>query len=597
MGFNIIPASISSLPSEKRQVAQLIKNEYDGKPFDTFLYTSPKIKNLQPDFLLIVPNRGVAFINVTGIRASQIDGINRRQISLKDGDIIDNPVFRANQNHNLSKALFESDDRLFDKDGFPIVKTFSVVIFTNLRRELVSANSKFFNQPPTKIITADELANFSEELFFDENMNSLNDNHIRLIRATLFPEIKIFDAVKSQDEPQEIGEFSDEISNKIKALDSEQETFAKRIPFGHYMVTGVPGSGKTVILLSRALYLVKENPEWQILIVTYNRSLAKKLEDRLNQFAADYNFMGINFKNITVKTFHRVALDIAKISVPTNADNIFWRETLPQKALELVTPIFDAILIDEYQDFYDDWLKLCINLCKETEYKNSSGDTVKGINLFLAGDRLQSIYNERELSWAQLGINMQGRSKLLKKTYRTGKEHINLALDFLMAEQTLTKEVENFYEGREDISNEAQIENRVEFIEGDYTVVSDLLEKLILNAHYKPEDILVLCKSNYSAEKLHATLSPKIKSQTIVSKEPIDGLATLTTYHSSKGLEGLVCILVDTDKFKTDELENELLARKLFYVGMTRASQYLYIHANEFKLNCFGTMVKERNFG
>lgn len=44
------------------------------------------------------------------------------------------------------------------------------------------------------------------------------------------------------------------------------------------MVTGVPGSGKTVLLLARAIHLVREHPEWKIKILTYNRSLKQKLK-------------------------------------------------------------------------------------------------------------------------------------------------------------------------------------------------------------------------------------------------------------------------------------------------------------------------------
>lgn len=78
-----------------------------------------------------------------------------------------------------------------------------------------------------------------------------------------------------------------------------------------------------------------------------------------------------------------------------------------------------AILIDEYQDFRDNWIELCVKLVKE------SSDGKKSI--FLAGDRLQSIYNPKEIIWKDLEIMIQGRSKLLKHSYRAGKKHIELA--------------------------------------------------------------------------------------------------------------------------------------------------------------------------
>ena len=44
----------------------------------------------------------------------------------------------------------------------------------------------------------------------------------------------------------------------------------------------------------------------------------------------------------------------------------------------------------------------------------------------------------------------------------------------------------------------------------------------------------------------------------------------ITTYHSSKGLENKVCILLNVDR-----LDN----KRLVYVGLTRASEKLFIHS------------------
>lgn len=114
---------------------------------------------------------------------------------------------------------------------------------------------------------------------------------------------------------------------------------------------------------------------------------------------------------------------------------------------------------------------------------NSKDEEVEGINLFMAGDRLQSIYNPQDLSWKKLGIDMRGRSELLKKSYRTGRDHINLALDFLMIEPSLKKEVESFYDGRSDIENESNINSEVEFLEGKYNGINILIKKLLDNMY------------------------------------------------------------------------------------------------------------------
>ncbi|MGR6010887.1 hypothetical protein ACT7CV_03215 [Bacillus paranthracis] len=69
-------------------------------------------------------------------------------------------------------------------------------------------------------------------------------------------------------------------------------------------------------MLARAIHLVREHPEWKIKILTYNRSLKTKIENKLNSLAADLAFMNVRLENIDVSTFHKFALDTASICTP-----------------------------------------------------------------------------------------------------------------------------------------------------------------------------------------------------------------------------------------------------------------------------------------
>lgn len=331
--------------------------------------------------------------------------------------------------------------------------------------------------------------------------------------------------------------------------------------------------------------MLKENPNWKIKIITYNQSLSKKITHRLRSLYDDLQFMGLNYENISVSTFHKLARETSLMDIPNDANNDFWERVLPSKALEKASPQYDAILIDEYQDFYDDWIRLCLALCKKHEFQGKVSQ-----NLFLAGDRLQSIYNPKEHTWKSLGINIQGggRSKILKHSYRSGKSHIKLAFDFLMADKTLRNEVETFYEGRDGIDNETHSEDHIEFIEGEYKVINDFLNKCIFKLGYKNEDILVIAPSKFDAENLFYSLDDGLKSNSQVTKDIVDNKIIITTFHSSKGLENKVCIMVNTDKIDD---------KKLLYVGMTRASQRLCIHAADYEFDSYARQLKNREFG
>ena len=37
---------------------------------------------------------------------------------------------------------------------------------------------------------------------------------------------------------------------------------------------------------------------------------------------------------------------------------------MPAAALANASPMYDAVLVDEYQDFHDDWFRLCKKICR-----------------------------------------------------------------------------------------------------------------------------------------------------------------------------------------------------------------------------------------
>lgn len=434
MSIETIPSDHSSLTLGEEQIANKIKHLYNTIDRDCYLYVQPRLRNLEPDFILIDPLKGACIIEVKDWSREYINIINRINVFTNNGKKLYNPVFRANQYFKLSKGLFESDTRLLDEEGYLNFNIYSKVIFTNINSSEIDDLSNVLNQPPTEYFTSDQLKKLDIITLFSIETCNLKPAQILVIRSILFPEIKLHGVGKDSE---------DEV---IKALDKKQENFAKRIPHGHYMVSGVPGSGKTVILLSRAIFLSKENPDWNIQIITYNKALSRNLESRLESLYPDLDLMGINYENITISTFSRLALEVANITTSLQGkDDDWWTYELPQKALEKARPKFDAVLIDEYQDFRDDWIKLCLALCKKHKYNNRE----ESENFFLAGDRLQSIYNPKDHTWKSLGVKVHGgqRSLPLKRSYRSGASHMELALDFLMGDSKLKKKWKYIMEG------------------------------------------------------------------------------------------------------------------------------------------------------
>jgi len=562
MPLKLMPPDVPELTAGESKVLARLKRIYGSRDYDTYLYVQPLVMSYNPDFILIDPYKGVCIIEVKDWSLSYIRSIDPATVIDISGRELHNPVHRARQYFNATKGLLEKEEFLLDSRKELRFRLYSKVIFTNMGSSEMEALKDVLCQPVTECISGDQLDSLSATTLFGSETAFLDSDTISTIRGKLFPELQI------KRVQTEIWQFNRKVTagNKvIAALDHEQEQFARRIPSGHYMITGVPGSGKTVILIARAIHLLRENPGWRIKILTYNRSLEKKISQQLLSKAEDLQYMGIRHENIEVSTFHTLALEIAGVNIMGIRDETFWDVTLPYMAMDKAVPVYDAILIDEYQDFHDSWIKLCLRVCKKHPDRN--GELTE--NLFLAGDRLQSIYNQKDNSWKSLGINIRGRSKLLKTSYRSGCCHISLAMNYLMSDGELRKEVERFYEGREGICHNFDTDSSLSFFTGNYKQINKLILDL-LEKGYCPGDILILGPSHDGNEFLYASLDEKVRKIAKVSKHFDEDKLLITTYHSSKGLENKVCILLNVDRINN---------KKLVYVALTRASEKLYIHS------------------
>ncbi|MER0398996.1 UvrD-helicase domain-containing protein [Vibrio vulnificus] len=536
-----------------QKLRKLLSNE------DCFVYVQPNINSLRPDFVVIGKSFGVLIIEVKDWSEEFILSSNPKLVNCENGRF-KNPIAQIETYENIILSKLNSVFDFIDEDGELKVQVKKLVFYTNLgpeylesKPELARGSSVVYDRKKLRTLTLEELV--------VGRQNNLSNSEILAIRSVLFPEIAI---------PTETSESDEFIEVKdVKALDYEQEEFAKKVPNGHYMVSGIPGSGKTVILLSRALHLAQRYENYSILILTYTKALANKLKHQLSLKATDMNISETVSSRIEIKHFHKLCYDIVGFNkrVADQSGEKYYSEIWPQEAISGLhdkSGSYEAVLVDEYQDFHVDWFELCKRICK----KNEDGQE----NLFFAGDRLQRIYDITWSSYKEIGINIQGRSKLLKTPYRTNQNHLDFALKFLSNNDVLAKDIGNFYE-IDKLNSFANNGNSIDLVEGSPASISTYIDNIISNLDVLPEDILVLCHTNYECREMLKTLPSGIASKFDSGKEPKEGRGLITTYHSSKGLEAKYCILYKVDKFEVQRTN-----RTLMYVGMTRASEKLIIN-------------------
>ena len=584
MGLNRFSNKSIELTSGENKVLEILKKLYSNVEHDVYIYSQQVISTRRPDFVIIDPKRGISILEVKDWSKGYIKSVNKRKVELVD-KTCDNPNIQVSGYKSIiSGSLFNKGcESITEEEISP------VIIFTSLsnKSQEYQELSMLFTSN-IRYIFKEDLNKLSIDDLFHKNQFLNAQNELNLIRLALFPELEIVNVKDNEVE-----------NTEVKVLDFNQEEFAKRIPYGHYMLTGVPGSGKTAVLLARAIYLVKENPNWKILILTYNKSLSNKLNAQLNkiaeQFKNDLFHQDINLDHIEIIHFHALTSRLTPGSYkPSYMTNDEWfDEEVVQLALNNAYESYDAILIDEYQDFRMSWIELCISLCKSYRLAD---DNKKIKNIFLAGDRLQSIYNPKDVIWQSIGLNIRGggRSKFLKTSYRSAKEHMNLALKFLKEDKKLKAEVEKFYTDDSDNEELKSVHSgNLSFISGNYQIIGDEIERL-KQLGYENHDFLILCPTKRICKVVRDKAPQSIKYQmemvSDLNESDIEDNIIITTYHSSKGLEASVVFMVEVDKVYVGESESEQLKRKLIYVGMTRASERLYIYS---KVNDNGKYLTE----
>jgi len=546
---------------------------------DVIGYFEPNIGELHPDYLLLSPKYGLIIIEIKDYSAKHLKTIAKSgQWEKLNGDglfLINNPF---DQMHQYWRAVMDRVNHCnFPKDiKIPIIR---LVVFSQISKKSQQAQEIIENSPLKVHVAFKEVLNrntsfkefFTNLLPLDFN---LSNDEFKLLRANLIP----YSRLPSYKQADLLKYFSSE--DQIKLLDMEQERIARELGEGHRLIFGVAGSGKTVILIARARIIAKLNPDWKILILCYNRLLRDSLIQLLNP--QDYE------ADITINTFHSWAknyimsgnnnfikkYDNALKEAEKNESKAeFFQETVPNLLLDMLNVSsennisYDAILIDEAQDFDQNWFLPLIQLLNpETN------------SLLITCDGLQGIYARKRFTWVSVGIQARGRVKRFEKSYRVPIE-IGIAAREALPENliTLIDQYDEFISTKE----YAGVHGIIEIIisksrDEEYKT---LVEKI---AHLQkvPQEILMLFRRNMQKIGYVHPFFDKLKASNIEWKDlkEYHHMSTglyVGTLHGTKGLESDTIIIPEVDTYNSNE------DRQLLYVGMTRSCKKLVLSANK----------------
>jgi superfamily I DNA and RNA helicase len=598
----ILPRSATS---GERVLFETLK---DHLPDDYIVYYEPEIRGRRPDFVIIGPDLGMIILEVKDYTKGTLYQINQDEWTIRNtsGEMIKvkSPLKQARDNARMIESHLKKDRNLI-KEGTTYLKFpygFGT-IFTRLKQADFINHNLYQVIEPSFVLCRDEIdpdeEGFSSEVLLDKLQGmftvrtpyqlKLSNQDIQAIRFHLFPEVRISAEFKAPLEHQDHLLLS---LHDIRTMDLHQENMAKQIGDKHRIIRGVAGSGKTLILASRVKLLTKDHPDWRILVLCYGIPLSRKLKQmidyKMNEPDDLFDFMAIESgdiqtsANIEVYNFHewlRNRFRMRDMDIPALLTKIAAREA--------IVPTYDAILIDEGQDFEADWLKL-LSCCLNPDTQS----------LLLVEDRAQSIF-KRKFSLAQdVGLDFRGRSKILSINYRNTAQIVQFAWDFYQEFSQLKNKVQaGSVEGVEIIPPQSTKRKGPVPIIRPFNHTRDEMKfvaKTIVYLHKEKQiplkEIAVLYRvKNNNRVSYIDEIRDALKEQEVpftwvtenteskrsfVRDEPT---VKISTIDSAKGLDFRAVLIISCENmpFVLEEAEEREVS--LLYIAMTRALEWLVL--------------------
>jgi superfamily I DNA and RNA helicase len=239
--------------------------------------------------------------------------------------------------------------------------------------------------------------------------------------------------------PQSRGTKIKSLEDSIANLDTQQSAAVVETFDGVQRIRGLAGTGKTIVLALKVAYLHARHPDWLIAVTFNTRSLKKQFENLITTFVLEQTNEEPDWDKVRIMNAwgapggvsrtgiyyefcvqHGIPyLDFQTAKSRFGSDGSF--EGICEAALQAVTtskPKFDAILVDEAQDFSPNFLLLCYDFLREPK------------RFVYAYDELQNLGRKSLPPMEDIfGKNPDGTPRVTLKPTEPGKPKQDIILD------------------------------------------------------------------------------------------------------------------------------------------------------------------------
>jgi superfamily I DNA/RNA helicase len=312
------------------------------------------------------------------------------------------------------------------------------------------------------------------------------------------------------------------------------------------LIRGCAGSGKTMLAEHKAKRLADQG--YQVLLTCYNHQLAAWLRERPSLAERP---------GLCVAHFHDVcrqaAAEAREVELPDWSSGLgisrqaYYQRTMPE-ALELAAVelglSFDAIIVDEGQDFQESWLRTLYNLLTEPE---------QGI-FYIFYDDNQRVYKKGN-------IPFRWPTFRLTRNMRNTDPIFDVLLEYYDRRQKVLPS---------GVSGPAPLRVQLDGYADEYEAVQDVLARLAAEA-IAPDRVAILTPKDKRASLWGQLEARSGRFTPVWQLKPSENQVTCSSIRTFKGLERPVIILTELGRMEDWQVG------QMMYVAISRAKTYLVV--------------------
>ena len=316
------------------------------------------------------------------------------------------------------------------------------------------------------------------------------------------------------------------------------------------VISGCAGSGKTLLAMEKARRLANEG--FDVLLTCYNKRLAGWMRTSLEHDP------GVASGRIRVSHYHELADQLCRQAgypltfpdTPAELDE-FFQSTMPEALFAAIPDVpvrFDAIVVDEGQDFADTWWITLNELLR---------DSADGV-FYIFHDEGQRLYRQEssfpfDVLPVELTHNLRNTRRIHDQVVRYHHGEVT--------------PIAAGPDGQKPEIVKLKDDDRIE------DVLARVVTRLVDEQSIDPRDITVLTPRSQGRSALREGLPVGSKLLTLTWKDGAKAPSVqVSTIHSWKGLESPIVIVAESDGLRSHRLGDVLS-----YVALSRARHHLIV--------------------